>query len=334
MAYADPTRPRRWRLIVALLLLILPGLWFAVRVPDVPAPQARAKYHNDASSFFTAEPGLSIHFRDEGPRGALPVLLLHGSNASLQTWEPWVARLKGRYRVITYDLPGHGLTGPYPNRDYSPERAERIVLDLAKARGLTRFVIGGNSMGGGIAARFAAKHPDRIAGLILVDASGMPFRDKGGEPLSWRIARTPLIRNIAEQVTPRAMVASTLRQSFGDPSKVTDAMIDRYWELLRYPGNREATIDRFSTKYAPLDAEQLHRFTAPVAIVWGDTDRIIPPASAAWFKRIMPQASLTILDGVGHVPMEEAPDAALAPVLTMLAGISAQGVPPPLTAAR
>ena len=332
--YHDPTRPRRWRWIVGILALVLPGLWFAFRVSDLPAAQLRAKYTSPDSVFVTVESGLSIHVRDEGQKDALPVVLLHGSNSSLQTWEPWATRLKSRYRVVTMSLPGHGLTGPHPRRDYSPAAFDAVVLKVADMRGLGRFVIGGNSMGGEIAARFAANHPERVAGLLLVDASGAPFKGEADLPIGFRIARTPVIRDIVEQITPRSLIAKSLEGTVADPRVLTPALVDRYWELLLYPGNREATIDRFSTPYHTLDAIALARLKVPVAIVWGREDRLIPVDSASWFKRALPQSTVTILDHVGHVPMEEAPDRSLAPVLPFLAGIAAQTGEAPRSPAR
>ena len=323
-------RTRRWRWVVAAVVLLLMGLYFAARVPDTDAPAMRAKYTTAASQFMTVEPGLSVHYRDEGPRDGLPVMLLHGSNASLQTWEPWVARLKDKYRVITFDFPGHGLTGPSPTLGYTGAAYATLVGEIADRLQLTRFVIGGNSMGGGVAAGYAAAHPDRIAGLILVDAAGAPFKgDTADLPIGFRIARMPVVRDLVQNITPRAMIAKSLEQTVGDPASVTPAQVDRYWELLRYPGNREATIDRFSEPYTKVDAAALAKVSAPAIIVWGSADRLIPVDNAGWFSKTLANSRVTILDHVGHIPMEEAPDRALAPVLPMLASVAAQTAPLP-----
>ncbi len=316
-------KPRRWRWVLAAIVLVLMGLWFAARVPDTDAPAMRAKYASAASRFMTVEPGLSVHYRDEGPPAGLPVMLLHGSNASLQTWEPWAARLTARgYRVVTLDLPGHGLTGPSPRRAYTGADFAQVVSVVADRLRLDRFIIGGNSMGGGVAAGWAAAHPDRTLGLILVDAAGAPFKgDDAKLPIGFRIARTPVIRDIVEMITPRSLIAQSLEQTVGDPKTVTPAMVDRYWELLRYPGNRTATIDRFSEPYTKVDAAALARVTAPATIVWGERDRLIPVDNAGWFSKTLPNAHVTILGGVGHVPMEETPDRSLTPVLALLAQI-------------
>ena len=325
MSSTPRARPRRWPWVLAAVAVVLVGLWLALRVPDMPVAELRAKYTTPASRFMDAEPGLSVHYRDEGPAGALPIMLLHGSNASLQTWEPWVARLKARYRVITFDFPGHGLTGPSPTRGYSTAAYVKLASEVADQLKLGKFVIGGNSMGGGVAVAWAAEHPDRVLGLVLVDASGAPYkRAEAKLPIGFRIARTPVIRNLAEQITPRRLIATSLEQTFRDPKRVTPAMVDRYWELLRYPGNRAATIDRFSEPYTSVDEAALRRLTAPAVIIWGNADRLIPVDNAGWFSTHLPNARVTILDRVGHVPMEEAPDRALAPVLLMLAELAPQ----------
>ena len=304
--------------IVALLL----GAWLIFRVDDIPVATLRAKYGSPASQYVELAPGTIIHLRDEGPRNAFPILLLHGSNASLHTWEPWVTRLKSRYRVISFDFPAHGLSGPVPSRDYSTASYVTITEKVARHFGLTRFALGGNSMGGGVAWRYAAKHPDQIAALILVDAAGKPPTGPSkSTPLGFRIANTPILRDIAATVTPRALMDSSFKQSVAVQAIATPAMIDRYWELLRYPGNRQATLDRFGG-YRPATATNaLAGITAPTLILWGRDDKVIPVASAAWFSSQMPDARVAILDNVGHIPMEEAPDRALAPVLRLLEGI-------------
>jgi len=105
--------------------------------------------------------------------------------------------------------------------------------------------------------------------------------------------------------------------------------------LLRYPGNREATIDRFSEPYSKVDAAALGRFTGPAVIIWGSVDRLIPVDNAGWFSKTLTNSRVTVLDKVGHIPMEEAPDRALAPVLPMLAALAAQtAAPTPLLAPR
>lgn len=316
--------PRRLGWALLILIGIVAILWALLATPDIPVATLRAKYGSAASQYVELSPGTVIHVRDEGPRAGLPVVLVHGSNASLHTWEPWRKALNARgYRVISLDLPAHGLSGPTPQGDYTSTAYVGIVEQLVDRLGLTRFVLGGNSMGGGVAWRYAVKHPERLAGLILVDASGQPMPRASSPPLGFRLARMPIARDILTRITPRALMERSFKQSVSNQAIATPAMVDRYWELLRYPGNRAATLRRFS-QYSGDDgaAAKLAGLNVPTLILWGAEDRLIPVSVAGWFSRQIPGARVTVLDGVGHIPMEEAPERSLVPVLELLARVA------------
>lgn len=303
-------------LAVAVVLL---AAFFVLRVPDIPAATLRADYASPASRFVEVWPGLVIHVRDEGIGTGLPLVLLHGSNASLHTWEPWVARLGRSTRIITYDVPAHGLTGPNPSGRYD-NAAQAAVLDaVVRALGIDRFVVGGNSMGGAVAARYAADHPDKVAGLILVDPSGQPYADRESGSLLMHVIRLPLVRDLAAQITPRSMIAGALDGAVANKAILTPAAIDRYWRLLRYPGNRAATIDRFAQGYSAVPPTDVARIAAPALILWGREDRFIPVASARYWSQHLKNSRTVIYDGIGHLPMEETPDRSAADVRTFLA---------------
>lgn len=325
---------RRWLRIVAWLVAALVAIaivaWLVFRVPDIPVATLRAKYASPASQFVEVMPGLTVHLRDEGKHDGVPLVLLHGSNASLHTWQPWVARLGDRYRIISFDFPAHGLTGPAPDGQYTQAAYAKVLAAVVANRGLNRFVLAGNSMGGGVAARYAADHPDRISGLILVDASGAPYpAGEGGTPLALRIARLPVIRDIASSITPRSMIAASFAGVVSNKAVMTPAMIDRYWELLRYPGNRAATLDRFAQGYSSVSPADLARIDAPVLILWGREDRFIPVGSAAYFAKSLSHRRTIIYDGVGHLPMEETPDRSAADVAAFIASLGPARQTPP-----
>src|SRR5215468_5848338 len=112
-------------------LFLLPVAFWYVSQPDIPRAILEAKYAVPPSQFLTLPDKTRAHVRDRGPRDALALVLIHGSNASLFTWEPWVTRLSDRFRIITLDLPGHGLTGAVPNRDYTQEGMVKFIDELA-----------------------------------------------------------------------------------------------------------------------------------------------------------------------------------------------------------
>ncbi|MFU7527840.1 alpha/beta fold hydrolase [Qipengyuania sp. ASV99] len=302
---------------VLVALIVIAFLVF--RTPDTDPAEMRAKYGGPPSQFIAIGDGVTVHLRDEGPKDAPAILLLHGSNADLHTWEPWVTGLSDSYRIIRFDQVGHGLTGPDPAHDYSTENFTTDINEVADALGLEDFFLGGNSMGGKHALAYALAHPYRVAGLILVDAGGSPMRqikdkDDGGGNIGFAIARTPGINQIAEQITPRALIAQSLDQSVSVKSVVTEAAIDRYWELLRYPGNRAATMARFSSEYDPLSEAEVASIDVPTLILWGAEDRLIPVSAGEWLDRHIANSTMINYPGIGHLPQEEAPEATIADV--------------------
>ncbi len=317
-----------WRGLLALLgILVIAFLIF--RTPDTDAAEMRAKYGGPPSQFVAIGNGVTVHLRDEGPKDAPAIILLHGSNADLHTWEPWVQALKGQYRVIRFDQVGHGLTGPDPKHDYSRDNYVADILEVADALGLKQFVLGGNSMGGKHALAFAVAHPERLTGLVLVDGSGGPMikidrkkDDEGGSSsgnIGFKIAQTPGINLLVEQITPRSLIAQSLEQSVSVKSVASEAAVTRYWELLRYPGNRRATLKRFGYPYDPLTETEIAAVTTPTLILWGEEDRLIPVEAGQWLAKTMPNNALVIYPKIGHLPHEEAVEATLGDLQPWLA---------------
>jgi len=322
--------------IAAALVVVLAILFLVFRTPDTDPVAMRAKYGGPPSQFVEIGDGVKVHLRDEGPRDGLPIVLLHGSNADLHTWEPWTTGLTDRYRVIRFDQVGHGLTGPDPQGDYSRANYASDIAEVMDALAIQTAVIGGNSMGGKHALAFATAYPERVIGLVLVDASGSPMpeeeageEDDGAGNIGFAIAQMPGINRIAEQITPRSLIEQSLEQSVSVKSVVTSEAVDRYWELLRYPGNRAATMARFSSPYDPLMREQFARIDVPSLILWGEEDALIPVSAGRWLNRELPRSQLMIYPATGHLPHEEAPAATLDDLRDWLeASFGAQGEPP------
>lgn len=323
----------KWVLrVLGVLVALLVIAFFVFRTPDTEPAEMRAKYGGEPSQFVEISNGVTVHLRDEGPRDAPTIFLLHGSNADLHTWEPWSENLARDYRVIRMDQIGHGLTGPDPEHDYSRANFTADILEVADALGLDRFILAGNSMGGKHTLAFAIAHPERVAGMVLVDGSGgqsieeEPQEEQASDDsagnIGFAIAQTPGVNKIVEQITPRSLVAQSLEQSVSVKGIITDAMIDRYWELLRYPGNRAATMARFSTEYQSLTEAEIAALDMPALILWGEEDRLIPVAAGRWLDRTLPNSDLVIYPGIGHLPHEEAPEATLADVRQWLESLS------------
>lgn len=320
----------KWALrILGVLVALLVIAFFIFRTPDTEPAEMRAKYGGEPSRFVEISDEVTVHLRDEGPRDAPAIFLLHGSNADLHTWEPWSQDLTRDYRVIRMDQIGHGLTGPDPEHDYSRANFTADILEVADFLGLDRFILAGNSMGGKHTLAFAIAHPERVAGMILVDASGGQSIEKESEKedddsgnIGFAIAQTPGINKLVEQITPRSLIAQSLEQSVSVKGIITDAMIDRYWELLRYPGNRAATMARFSTEYQSLTQAEIAALDMPALILWGEEDRLIPVAAGHWLDRTLPDSEMVIYPDIGHLPQEEAPKATLEDVRQWLETLS------------
>ncbi len=304
------------------LALILTAFAFALsRAPDWPAQALVARWAPPPSDFVEIK-GQLVHLRDEGPReDPLPIVLVHGTSASLHTWEGWVRALKGQRRVITFDLPGFGLTGPFAGQytpdDYHGDTYARFVLDLLDALKIDRVVLGGNSLGGEVAWRTAFAAPQRVAALVLVDAAGPAFTPID-MPLGFRLARVPVLNRLSEWTLPRPLVAQSLASVYGDPSKVTPALVDRYFELTLREGNRRALRMRMQSLVNGEHAERIATLKQPTLILWGGQDRLIPPITAQQFKQQIAGSQLVVFDDLGHVPQEEDPARTVLPVKAFL----------------
>jgi pimeloyl-ACP methyl ester carboxylesterase len=311
---------------VLLVLLALLGIAFlALRTPDTDPAAMKAKYGAAPSQFVDLGGGLTVHLRDEGPRDAPAIVLLHGSNADLHTWEPWAAALRSDYRVIRFDTIGHGLTGAAPGKDYSAGAMAALVGRVADRLGLGRFVLGGNSMGGAVSVTYALAHQDRLAGLVLVDAGGAP--KPGGERgnIGFKLAATPGVNQIIKWITPRRIVERSLSQSVTNQAIVTPAAVERYWELLRYPGNREATMIRMTAPRRTFDPARLATIKVPTLVLWGKEDKLIGPDAARWYAKAIAGSTLRIYPGIGHLPHEEAAEATVSDLKAWLMSPGVKG---------
>jgi pimeloyl-ACP methyl ester carboxylesterase len=311
------------------LWLVLAGVVFfgaigltAAWAPDIPVDDLKMRWARPPSRFIEVN-GQQVHLRDEGPSNdPVPILLVHGTASSLHTWQGWAEGLRDQRRVIRFDLPGFGLTGPNRQDDYTIERYVLFVRAVADRLGIDRFVIAGNSLGGEIAWMTAATLPERVDRLILVDAAAYPPQSIGLKqkvPLGFRVARIPLVRDLVRSLLPRRVVEDSLRELYGDAAKVTPDLVDQYSDMARRAGNREALVRRFEEGNAGVDLGLLKQVKAPTLILWGGQDRLLPPALGERIAREIPHARLVVFPGLGHLPQEEDPQQTLPVVRRFLA---------------
>ena len=321
----DPAPRRRWPFILLFAMGALAGVALWAYSPSLPAEMLIARYANDHSKFIDVG-GVRAHVREQGNPDGIPVVLIHGSMGSLQVWEGWARELGQQARLISVDLPGHGLTGAWPRDEYTVEAYADFIEVLVDTLNLDRFVLVGHSLGGAVAWSFAATRPNRVSQLVLVDAAGYP-RDGGEAPLPTRLARLPVVGDIGIYFKPERLVRRSLEEMYADPAMVTPERIKRYAELQRFPGNREATLQRARSQ-EPLDPTPLKRLRVPTLILWGAQDRWVPIADAFRLQHDIKGAKLEIFEKLGHNPMEEDPKATAAAVAAFLKPIPPPPAPP------
>jgi pimeloyl-ACP methyl ester carboxylesterase len=272
---------------------------FAPFQPDVPGSCLERRYANDASAFVELG-GARVHYRDEGPSDAPTLLAIHGVYSSLHTWESWRAQFGDDVRLVRLDLPGFGLTGPNEDRDYSLSYYVDLIAAFCERLGLDDVSLAGNSLGGAIAWRVAATHPELVERLLLLDAGRQNI-----VPEAARWFSQPGVSLVPRYITPRASVRSILADAYGDPSKLTDETVRRYHDLVLRTGNRRAVLDLVEAA-APYPLEPT-AIECPTLVQWGEEDEWLPPTLGERFVHEIPDARLETYPGVGHVPMEEAP---------------------------
>lgn len=313
------------RRVIRVLLGVLLVLGLSVAgfiglnwAPDRPVEELQARWAPAPSQFIELM-GMQVHLRDEGPRDdAEPLLLLHGTSASLHTWEGWVADLKRTRRVISVDLPGFGLTGPFPDGDYRIAHYTAFLDALLDRLQVPPVVVAGNSFGGQLAWELAVARPARVSRLILVDAAGYP-RQSSSVPIGFRLAQVPALAPLMARLLPRRMIESSVQNVYGDPTRVTDELVERYYQLTLRAGNRQALVQRFQQAPAGDSQALIRQVRQPTLILWGGRDGLIAPANAERFKADIAGSRLVIFEQLGHVPQEEDPTLTLPVVQGFLA---------------
>jgi pimeloyl-ACP methyl ester carboxylesterase len=316
--------------IILGLLVLLGAAFLVFRTPDTDRAAMIAKYGNEASRFVDDGHGAQIHYRDEGNKDGPAILLIHGSNSLLQTWEPLVALLGDKYRLISLDLYGHGLTGPNPTGAYDADTNIAAAVKVLDTVGVDKAYWVGNSMGGWLTWRAGLSVPERTVGLVLIDASGAQVEQKGELYLGARLAQSAIGKMLLPKITPRILVKSSLEENFAQPERLTEVQVDRYWELLRFPGNRQASLDRAKTPREPEKWADVKNLKMPVLLLWGEKDKVIPLSHARAFEAAIPGSKLITYADAGHLPMEETPEQVARDIDDWIESLSGEAVVPNL----
>ncbi|HEX5373433.1 MAG TPA: alpha/beta hydrolase [Aquabacterium sp.] len=286
--------------------------------PDRQLGALVARWAPAPSSFIELD-GMQVHIRDIGPRDdPTPIVLLHGMASSLHTYEAWQNALKDKHRVISVDLPGFGLTGPSPQGEYRSEAYTRFVLRLLDSVGVQHVVLGGNALGGEVAWQTALLAPERVRKLILIDSDGYQLSPLS-QPIAFQIAGARGLRWVSERILPRSIIESSVRNVYGDPDKVTQERVDRYFELALRVGNRRALFQRMDQSESGAKQHLIRQIKQPTLVLWGARDGMVPVEFSYRFCKDIPNCTLVLFPELGHIPQEEDAVKTLRPVLRFLA---------------
>lgn len=295
------------------IALVLAAAFLRNYRPDLPRDTLRAKYAN-AESRFAAVAGMNVHYRDEG---AGPVLvLLHSAGSSLHSWDGWVEVLRHDFRTIRLDLPGYGLTGPNPEGNYRIETYVDFLHAFSVELNLDSYHVAGHGLGGQLAWNYALRYPQTVQKLVLLSASGYPRGAPAASSLNV-VANIPGMDWLVAVMTPRSTTVSTLEASFSNPALISATLVDRYYELARYPGNRRAAVLRLRDTDREQNGDP-RTLEQPTLILWGMDDRRVALADGRGFVDDIPNARLVTYPGVGHLLVEERPGQSARAALTFL----------------
>ncbi|WP_351088588.1 alpha/beta hydrolase [Shewanella sp. S1-49-MNA-CIBAN-0167] len=292
--------------LLLVLLACLAIFIYLNQAPDKSVAELSQRWAQPPSQLVNIA-GMNIHLRDEGSKSDLePIVLIHGTSASLHTWDGWVDALKGQRRVIRFDLPGFGLTGPDPDNNYSIEHYADVVAAVLDELKIQKCVLAGNSLGGYVSWATAVRYPQRVSKLVLVDSSGYPF-EPDSVPLAFTLSQNPLTSVLLKNVLPKSLIARSVKNVYGNPDLVSDELVDRYYELSLRQGNRDALTARFKQTLPGLLMDKINTIDVPTLIIWGAKDKLIPPKYGTQFNHDIANSELVVFDELGHVPHEEDP---------------------------
>ncbi|MEZ5892607.1 MAG: alpha/beta hydrolase [Parvularculaceae bacterium] len=281
------------------------------------SPAALEREYTTSADRFVDVAGARVRIREEGPADAPVILLIHGFTHSLETWDGWAAALKGDYRVIRYDILGHGLTGPDPKERYAPAERAAFIGEIMSSLGVERAYIAGNSLGGLAAWRFTHDHPEKVAALILISPGVFSLNGVSDEP-----APIPAPMKAYLLTAPEAGVRASAAIIYGDDTKITDDRINTMRDMMRRRGNGPAMIRSLEKFTLPDPEALLAAIETPVLIEWGESDIVIPIEQGDRLVQTLPNARLISYPGVGHAAQEEAPQETVKDAMSFLDGLS------------
>lgn len=270
------------------------------------------KYTTQHSRFLVID-GALVHYRDEGV--GFPILLLHGAFSSLHTFNAWARELRRYYRVVRVDMQGFGLSEPREKIKRPVNEFLSFITRFLNSLGIYRCHIAGSSLGGWVSWEFSLRYPERVNKMILIDSAG--YLSSNNVPLPFRMAQAPILGRVVKYAVQKNILERFVKQVYGDSTKVTDELVNRYYDLFTKKGNPEAFVNLVNGKYVD-NTKNLKNILTPTLIMWGDKDRWLNVDNAYRFNEDIPNSKLIIYEEIGHLPMEEIPEESVNDALEFL----------------
>ena len=290
------------KLLASMLLLlsvVILGFLFLNYTPDMSIGELEYNWAYPDSKFIDID-DMPVHYRITGE--GHPLVLIHGTGASLHTWEAWTEILKDDFKIISLDLPAYGLTGPNKTGTYNLPYYSQFLNHFLEEIGIDTFHLAGNSLGGAISWQYTIDYPEKVRKLVLLDAAGYPSNKE--TPLVFKLAANKFFSKILLKITPKSIYKTSLLDVFENDELVSAEMINRYYELSLREGNRQAFVDRLRNRTIS-DITKISTIKAPTLILWGEKDNWISEENAWKFDKDIPDSEVIIYENVGHLPMEE-----------------------------
>ena len=299
---------RSYKILLATLVIVIAAGSYFINTIYISSLsyQALSRY-----AFETLElpNGMSVNYRDQGNPNGRTLLLVHGGGDSLGTWDDWIPYLEQDYRVVRFDMPGHGLSDRLPSEQASPEYHADITQLVVDQLNLKDFVIVGHSFGGDTAARYVLKDPGKAAAMVLIAPGGFrqDFEVEQGAPLvdiwQYGIGRWFVTYAFGDNEDREGLATF-----YHDTASVPQSTLDRTYDLGRYEKNRGYVMEfmvNYFTDYT--DVQNLDTVNIPTLLMWGEYDQVVPVEVAQEFENRISDTTLVVYKDIAHMVQDVIP---------------------------
>jgi pimeloyl-ACP methyl ester carboxylesterase len=303
--------------IGTILFLIVALAGFVLIFPyfhNIENMNGQMAARNSGGAFLRLDNGINIHYLEKGS-GDNNIILLHGFGSSTYTWKQTIPALSKFMHVYAPDMMGFGFSDKPLDGTYTYDNFADIVLQFMDKKGIKKATIAGSSMGGGITLAFAAKYPERVERVILVDSAGYPHKNGGPLKLLGAPVLGPFIFSLNN---PNAMGLVLKQTSFYDDTQVTDVRKQAYFQPFRVHGAARAASKTVKAIAGTSLQDKIKKIDKPTLIVWGKEDALIPFDNARRFQRDIKDSELVPFHNAATCPRRKSPR----PSTAMWCGIS------------